>query len=166
MDHDAAHFTFEPEHDKTNKMTRARSKDSGQSGHPHSLIRVTVHCMGSQWPKLPSVEQRRLWHDWVDAQADLSLRFEHRSFGCLVLRIILLLKQLRYSWLQAQNFARLNVVGCLSISLLNEFLWICLYFLKYEKTTHFEWQHYFENIILIHVIYSLSMFESVYLFSR
>ena len=47
MDHDAAHFTVEPEHDETNIMTRARSEDSGQAGHPHSLIRVIVRCMGS-----------------------------------------------------------------------------------------------------------------------
>ena len=47
MAHDAAHFTFEPEHDTTNKITRARNEDSGQSGHPHSLIRVIVRCMGS-----------------------------------------------------------------------------------------------------------------------
>ena len=40
MDHDAAHFTFEPEHDKTNKMTRARSEDSGQSDQ--SLCAVWV----------------------------------------------------------------------------------------------------------------------------
>ena len=33
MDHNAAHFTFGPEHDKTNKMTCARSEDSEQSGH-------------------------------------------------------------------------------------------------------------------------------------
>ena len=40
MDHDATHFTFEPEHDKTNKMTRARSEDrtvweSAQSDQSH-----------------------------------------------------------------------------------------------------------------------------------
>ena len=62
-----------------------------------SLIRVIVCCMGSKRPKLSSVGQRRLWLDWADGQADLSLRFVHRSFCCLVLRIILLLKHLRYS---------------------------------------------------------------------
>ena len=80
MDHDAAHVTFEPEHDKTNKMTRARREDSGQSGHPHSLIRVIVRCMGS-YNDLNSVGQRRLWPDWADAQADLSLRFADMSFA-------------------------------------------------------------------------------------
>ena len=48
MDRHAAQFTFEPEHNKTNKMTRARSEDSGQSVHQHSLIRVFImRCMGS-----------------------------------------------------------------------------------------------------------------------
>ena len=39
---------FEPEHDKTNNLTGAPSKDSDQPGHPPSLIRVfSVHFMGS-----------------------------------------------------------------------------------------------------------------------
>ena len=42
MDHDVAHFTFELEHDNTNKMTCAINEDSGLSGHPPSLIRVWV----------------------------------------------------------------------------------------------------------------------------
>ena len=47
MDHDIAHYTFEPEHDNTNKMTCAFSEDSGQSENPLSLIRVfVVRCMG------------------------------------------------------------------------------------------------------------------------
>ena len=40
MDHDADHFTFESEHDKTNKMTRARSEDSGQSGQTGRMPRL------------------------------------------------------------------------------------------------------------------------------
>ena len=31
-------------------------------------------------PKLPLSAQQRLWSDWVDAQADLSLCWAHRSF--------------------------------------------------------------------------------------
>ena len=33
--------------------------------------------MGSQGPKLSSWGQRRLWSDWVDTQADPSLRWAH-----------------------------------------------------------------------------------------
>ena len=41
-------FTYEPPHDKTNKMTCAPSEDSDQPGHPPSLIRVfAVRSVGS-----------------------------------------------------------------------------------------------------------------------
>ena len=64
-------YTNEPSHDK---MTCVPSEDSDQPGHPPSLIRVfTVHSMGSWGPKVSSCGQRRLWSDWADAQADLSL---------------------------------------------------------------------------------------------
>ena len=54
----------------------ALSEDSDQPGHLPSLIRLfTVHLMGSLGPKLSSCWQRRLWSDWADAQADLSLRW-------------------------------------------------------------------------------------------
>ena len=39
--------TFEPPHDKTNKMMCAPSKDSDQPGHPPSLIIFTVLSLGS-----------------------------------------------------------------------------------------------------------------------
>ena len=41
--------TFEPPHDKTNKMAFASSKDSDQPGHPPSLIRVFTVCMKKAW---------------------------------------------------------------------------------------------------------------------
>ena len=73
---------FEPPHDKTNKMTFVPSEDSDQPGHPPSLIRVSdqpghppslirvlaMRSLGSLGPK------------FADAQADLSLRWAHRSF--------------------------------------------------------------------------------------
>ena len=56
-------------------MTYAPSEDSDQPGHLPSLIRAfTVCSVGSSGPKLYSSGQRRLWSDWADAQADLSLR--------------------------------------------------------------------------------------------
>ena len=67
--------------DTSNKMTCAPSEDSYQPGHPPSLIRVfAVRFMGSQEPNASSCGQRRLWSDWVDAQADLSLRWAHIPF--------------------------------------------------------------------------------------
>ena len=62
-------------------MACAPSEDFYQPGHPLSLIRVfAVRLMGSQGPKLSSSGQRRLWSDWADAQADLSLRWAHMPF--------------------------------------------------------------------------------------
>ena len=68
-------------HDKTNKMICALSKDSDQPGHLYSLIWVfTVRSMSSWGPNVSSCGQRRLWSDWADAQADLSLHCAQRSF--------------------------------------------------------------------------------------
>ena len=59
----------------------APSEDSDQPGHPPSLISVFAVClMGNKEPKLSSRRQRRLWSDWADAQADLSLRWAHSHF--------------------------------------------------------------------------------------
>ena len=65
----------EPAHDTTYKKTSVTSKDSGQPVHPPSMSRVLVY------PSLDSLEafkgtcdQRRLWSDCADAQADLSFR--------------------------------------------------------------------------------------------
>ena len=59
----------------------APSNDSDQPKHLPSLIRVfTVCSMGSSGTKLSSCGQRRLWSDWADAQADLSLRWAHMPF--------------------------------------------------------------------------------------
>ena len=67
--------TYEPPHDKTNKLACAPSEDSDQPGHPPSLIRVFTVCMKKAWVlSYPLSAQRRLWSDWADAQADLSLR--------------------------------------------------------------------------------------------
>ena len=49
-----------------------------QPGHPPSLIRVFVVRMRKAWVfSYPLSAQRRLWSDWADAQADLSLRWAH-----------------------------------------------------------------------------------------
>ena len=59
------------------------SEDSDQPGHPPSLIRVFAVRMKKAWVlSYPLSAQRRLWSDWTDAQADLSLRLAHMSF-CL-----------------------------------------------------------------------------------
>ena len=61
----------------------APSEDSDQPENPPSLIRVfSVHMKKPGVLNYPKSEQRRLWSDWADAQADLSLRWVHRSVCC------------------------------------------------------------------------------------
>ena len=45
--------------------------------------------MGSLGPKLPSCGRRRLWSDWADAQADLSLCWARTHFVGFVMRWLL-----------------------------------------------------------------------------
>ena len=63
------------------------SQDSDQPGHPPSLIRVFAVRMKKAWilSYLLSA-QRRLWSDWADAQADLSLRWAHSHIVDFVTR--------------------------------------------------------------------------------
>ena len=70
-------FIFEPPHDK---MACPPSEDSDQPWHPPSLIRVLAVRVKKPWVlSYPLSAQRRLWSDWADVQADLSLRWAHRS---------------------------------------------------------------------------------------
>ena len=83
--------TYEPPRDKTNKMACAPSEDSEQPGHPPSLIRVfAVHSKKAWVLSYPLSAQRRLWSDWTDAQADLSLRWAHSHFNGFVTRRLIL----------------------------------------------------------------------------
>ena len=56
--------SFEPQHDKFNKMACAPSTDSDQPGHPPSLIRVfAVHRKKAWALSYPLSAQLRLWAD-------------------------------------------------------------------------------------------------------
>ena len=62
-------------------MAWAPSEDSDQPGHLQSLIRVFAVRMKKPWVlSYPLSAQRRLWWDWVDAQAEVSLPWAHMSF--------------------------------------------------------------------------------------
>ena len=69
---------------------RAPSKGSDQLGHPPRLIRVFAVHMKKAWVLSYSYSaQPRLWSDWEDAQADLSLRWAHSHFvGFVMSRLI------------------------------------------------------------------------------
>ena len=65
----------------------APSEDSDQPGHSPSLIRVVAVRMKKAWVlSYPLSAQRRLWSDWANAQADLSLRWAHSHFVGFVMR--------------------------------------------------------------------------------
>ena len=81
------HNQNEPPHDKTNKSACAPSEDSDQPGHPLSLIRVFAVRVKKSWVlSYPLSARRRLWSDWTDAQADLSLRWAHSHFVGFIIR--------------------------------------------------------------------------------
>ena len=63
-------------------MSVRQDKDSDQPGNPPSLIRVfAVRVKKACVLSYPFSAQRRLWSDWADAQADLSLRrWAHMPF--------------------------------------------------------------------------------------
>ena len=65
----------------------APSEDSDQPGHPPSLSKVFAMRMKKHSVlSYPLSAQRRLWSDWTDAQAVLSLRLAHSHFVCFVMR--------------------------------------------------------------------------------
>ena len=82
----------EPRHDKTNKVC-APSSDSDQPGHPPSLISVFDVRMRKAWVFSYSLSaQRRLWSDWANAQANLSLTWSHTHFVGFVMPLLMLVK--------------------------------------------------------------------------
>ena len=59
----------------------APSEDSDQPGYPPSLIKIFAVRMKKAWVfSYPLSAQQRLWSDWADAQADLSLCWAHTHF--------------------------------------------------------------------------------------
>ena len=72
------------------KFEYAPSEDSDQPGHSPSLIRVFAVRMKIPWVLRYALSaQRRLWSDWADAQADMSLRWAHSHFvGFVMPRLI------------------------------------------------------------------------------
>ena len=84
-------------------MAYAPSEDSDQPGHLPNLIRVFAVCMKKPWVLSYTLSaQRRLWSDWADAQADLSLRWMHSHFVCFVM---LWLKWFFECWIQVSSFS-------------------------------------------------------------
>ena len=93
-------------------MACAPSEGSDQPGHPPSLIRVIAVRMKEAWAlSYPLSAQRRLWSDWAEAQADLSLRFTHSfCWFCRVAAHIALTYFLSHSCQQSRNLHIVNNV--------------------------------------------------------
>ena len=107
-------------HDETNKMSVCPAKTQISLGICPVWSVFAVPLMGSYGPKLSSCGQRRLWSDWVDAQADLSLRWAHSHFVGFVM-------------------SRLNSCA-LRVTLKSHFTWFfqVLYFKSHKKLSTFE----------------------------
>ena len=86
--------TKEPPHDKM---------------YPPSLIRVFAVSMKKAWVlSYPLNTQRRLWSDWVDTQADLSLRWAHNHFVGFVMSglrsFIVSCNRLLLNWIKSNSW--------------------------------------------------------------
>ena len=75
---------------KTYNKTCVTSKDSDQVIHPLSMARGLVYpSLDSRETEEGSWDQQRLWSDYADVQADLSLLWSHKSYwGFVVLWLI------------------------------------------------------------------------------
>ena len=78
----------------------APSKDLDQPGHPSSLSAWRkLGSLATHWAHSALSAQQRLWSDWADAQADLSLHWAHTHFvGFVMSRLILILHR-RILWI-------------------------------------------------------------------
>ena len=96
----------EPQHDKTNKMS-VRPVKTQISLDIHQVWSVFALCMKKPWVlSYPLSTQRRLWSDWTDAQADLSLRWAHTHFVGLSCRGSPFghIKEITWEQMHADNF--------------------------------------------------------------
>ena len=101
------------------------SEDSDQPGHPPSLIRVFTVRMKKAWVfSYPLSTQWRLWSDWADAQADLSLRWAHGHFAGFVMRRLIfdclsmqISSQLFVQCAFAQNLSLSPLRPCINMTL-------------------------------------------------
>ena len=86
-----------------------RLRSAWASAQSLGIRLVWSESLLSAWRKLgylrhPLSAQRRLWSDWADAQADLSLRWAHSHFVCFVMRRLLCCMQSMYSLCRKQDF--------------------------------------------------------------
>ena len=126
----------------------APSEDSDQPGHPPSLIRVFAVRMKKAWVlSYPLSAQRRLWSDWADAQADLSLRWAHSHF------IGFVMSRLNSKYCSTHLFESTGIIYYCSIFLLVWYL-SCYIYSQYHSVYHF--------VFFIFNFYLLNALPSIY----
>ena len=85
--------SFEPRHDKTNKVSVCPAKTQVSLG----ICPVWSESSLSAWRNLGSLATQWVdsedWSDWTDAQADLSLRWAHTHFVDFVMSRLFCLKK-------------------------------------------------------------------------
>ena len=96
---------YRPQREKTYFLTCAPNEDSNQPAHLRSLIRVFVFRM----KKLcilgyPKSAHWRFWSDCANVQADLNLRWAHRSDGTFPDDAIQIYSPDRLAWLTHSFF--------------------------------------------------------------
>ena len=85
------YWTTSRQNQQNDPMARAPSEDTDQPGHLPSLISIFAVRMNKHWVLSYQLSaQRRLWSDWADAQADLSLRWSYSHFVGFVMRWLIL----------------------------------------------------------------------------
>ena len=78
--------SYEPRHDKTNTVSVRPAKTQISLGICPVWSVFAVRKKKDSVLSYPLIAQRRLWSDWADAKADLSLRWAHTHFVGFVMR--------------------------------------------------------------------------------
>ena len=122
------------------------SQDSDQPGHPPSLISIfAVRMKKARVLSYPLSAQWRLWSDWVDAQAELSLHWAHTHFVGFVMSRLILICALNGSFTRAGA------------------LWLMFWFCKYYLTDWYWLDFYFYMHIYCCVLLTRLLFLYAYI---
>ena len=136
-------LTLDPPHDKTNNVAVRPAKTQISLG----ICPVWSASSLSAWRKLGSLathwaQQRRLWSDWADAQADLSLRWAHTHFvGFVMKRLIFYLSMFLLGLLSLSAFVNETCITENSkshISFLSAVV-IIISYASFEELQSFKW---------------------------
>ena len=104
-------YLYEPAQEKTYNKICVTSKDSDQPVHPPSMTILIYPSLGGPDTIEGTCDQRRFWSDCADAQADLSLRWSHKSY-CRFCRVLAHIK--KKTKIKTKKQMDRNVLKCTS----------------------------------------------------